>query len=200
MPLAKSKLLLSKKRLPCLPVCTAIGIKYLHAREEHAAIPYGLSNAGATGGLCQVLPAERSRCVFHPCWPVWCRGSTCCPVLTQAATGSALLPISRFLSIVSPCIKDPVQLTSPPAYCFSFTVISSKGCHLGDPVHAAAFGAGVPPAEHAVGGPGSPRASQVEGRCLDIIQSGEMREWCLKAFVFKSLLPSLDLHVGYIQL
>jgi len=70
LPLAKSELLLSEKWLPCLPIRTAIGMKSLHAWEEHAAIPYGPSNAGATWGLCLGLPVATSRCVFHPCWRV----------------------------------------------------------------------------------------------------------------------------------
>lgn len=70
----------------------------------------------------------------------------------------------------------------------------------GDSVHAAAFGARVPPAEHAAGGLGGLGASRVEGRYLDISQSREIGQWCLKAFVFKSALPSPNLHVGYIQL
>lgn len=154
------------------------------------SIPYSLSGPGDTGGLCQGLPAEISRCVFHPCWRAWC-----CPY-----PGSTLVPISRLLSMVSPCRKGPVQLTLPPAYGFSFTVVSAKRCWLSDPVHAAASGAKVPLAEHAAGGLGSPGASWAEGGCLGIVQSGEMGEHCLKAFVIKSLHPSPYLHVGYIQL
>lgn len=90
--------------------------------------------------------------------------------------GSALVPLSRFLSIVPPFVRDPVQLAAPPASCFGFAAVSSERRRLGDPVHAAVFGARVPPAEHPAGGPGSPGASWVEGRCLDIVQSGEMRE------------------------
>lgn len=71
---------------------------------------------------------------------------------------------------------------SPPAYCFSFAVVSSERCRLSHPIHAAVFGARVPLAEQAAGAPGSPGASRAKGRYLDIVQSGAGGKQCLKAF------------------